>query len=70
MSPPTDGDRGCLKCGHDEVSTDKIATSGTGMSKMFDIQNRTFQTITCTNCGYTELYRGQSKGNMLDLFLG
>lgn len=40
------------------------------MSKMFDIQNRTFQTITCANCGYTELYRGQSKGNMLDMFFG
>lgn len=74
MSPPVDdrpGDAaGCLKCGHTETEVDSIATSGTGLSKMFDIQNRQFTVITCTNCGYSELYRGESTGNFIDLFLG
>ncbi|MFC3957706.1 zinc ribbon domain-containing protein [Halovivax cerinus] len=65
-----DGERGCPKCGHTKTETDEIATSGTGLSKMFDIQNRSFQVISCTNCGYSELYRSQSSGNMIDLFLG
>ena len=65
-----DGERGCPKCGHTETETDEIATSGTGLSKMFDIQNRSFQVVSCTNCGYSELYRNQSSGNMIDLFLG
>jgi predicted nucleic-acid-binding Zn-ribbon protein len=76
MCPPTDDlgpdgdDDGCPKCGHAETEIDEIATSGTGLSKMFDVQNRQFQVVSCTNCGYSELYRGQSSGNMIDLFLG
>lgn len=79
MSPPTDANatdhdptdrRGCPKCDHDQVETDSIATSGTGLSKMFDVQNRSFTVITCTNCGYSELYRANSSGNLVDLFLG
>ncbi|NUB89654.1 nucleic acid-binding protein [Haloterrigena sp. SYSU A121-1] len=65
-----DDDRGCPKCDHTETEIDEIATSGTGLSKLFDIQNRQFMAVSCTNCGYSELYRGQSSGNMVDLFLG
>jgi len=65
-----DGERGCPKCGHTKTETDEISTTGSGLSKMFDIQNRSFQVVSCTNCGYSELYRGQSSGNMIDLFLG
>jgi hypothetical protein len=73
MSPPAhhaDDESGCAKCGHTETEVDDIATSGTGLSKMFDIQNRTFTVVSCTNCGYSELYRGESSGNLVDLFLG
>mgnify|MGYP000053041320 CR=1 FL=1 len=75
MCPPTDdfGDSdetGCPKCGHGETEIDEIATSGTGLSKMFDVQNRSFKVVTCANCGYSELYKGTSSGNMVDLFLG
>ncbi|ADB62221.1 Protein of unknown function DUF2082, nucleic- acid-binding, Zn-ribbon domain protein [Haloterrigena turkmenica DSM 5511] len=63
-------DRGCPKCDHTGTEIDEIATSGTGLSKLFDIQNRQFMVVSCTNCGYSELYRGQSTGNMVDLFLG
>jgi len=76
MCPPTDDtgvkhrDDGCPKCGHTETEVDEIATSGTGLSKMFDVQNRSFNVVSCTNCGYSELYKGTSSGNMVDLFLG
>ncbi|MFC7129101.1 zinc ribbon domain-containing protein [Haloferax chudinovii] len=71
MSPPPSADRdGCPKCGHAETEIDSIATSGTGLSKMFDIQNRQFTVVSCASCGYSELYRGQSSGNFVDLFLG
>ncbi|MCH7662034.1 MAG: hypothetical protein IH933_16145 [Euryarchaeota archaeon] len=26
--------------------------------------------ISCESCGYSELYRGQSKNNVVDFFLG
>ena len=72
MCPPSDtpGHDGCPKCGHTETEIDEIATSGTGLSKLFDVQNRSFQVVSCANCGYSELYRGQSSGTMVDLFLG
>jgi predicted nucleic-acid-binding Zn-ribbon protein len=62
---------GCPKCGHTDAETDKIATSGGGLSKLFDIQNRGFETVSCTNCGYTELYKSDSgTSNIVDVFLG
>ena len=65
-----DGDRGCPKCDHTETEIDEISTTGTGLSKLLDIQNRKFMVISCVNCGYSELYRGRSSGDMVDLFLG
>lgn len=61
---------GCPKCGNRETEVDEIATSGTGLSKYFDVQNRSFTVISCTSCGYSELYKGQSSGNAIDIFLG
>ena len=61
---------GCPKCGGTEAETDEIATSGTGFSKMFDVQNRRFVVVSCAECGYSELYKGQSSGNAIDFFLG
>ena len=61
---------GCPKCGGTETETDEIATSGTGLTKMFDVQNRSFLVVSCANCGYSELYKGQSSGDAIDFFLG
>ena len=61
---------GCPKCGSEETETDEIATSGTGLTKMFDVQNRSFVVVSCANCGYSELYKGQSTGNAIDFFIG
>lgn len=63
-------ERGCPKCGHTETEIDSIATTGGGFSKLFDVQNRQFTVVSCANCGYAELYKGQSGGNLADLFLG
>ena len=65
-----DGEDGCPKCGDTETETDEIATSGTGLTKMFDVQNRRFVVVSCAECGYSELYKGQSSGNAIDFFLG
>ena len=64
------GDHGCPKCNGQEAEIDDIATTGTGLSKLFNIQTRRFKVVTCTNCGYSELYRGQDAEVMIDLFIG
>ena len=70
MEPPELDDTGCPKCGHRETEVDDIATSGTGLTKLFDVQNRRFTVVSCANCGYSELYKGDSKHDLADLFLG
>lgn len=62
--------RGCPKCGCEETETDEIATSGTGLTKLFDVQNRRFTVVSCADCGYSELYKGRSSGDAIDFFIG
>ncbi|MEG6511078.1 zinc ribbon domain-containing protein [Desulforamulus ruminis] len=61
---------GCIKCGHTEAEITEIATTGTGLSKLFDIQHNHFKVVSCKRCGYSELYRKDSSLNILDLFFG
>lgn len=63
-------EQGCPKCGNEDAKVDEISTTGTGLTKLFDLQNRRFQAVTCVNCGYTEFYRGQDSDIIIDLFLG
>ena len=60
----------CLKCQHTEYETGQFAATGGGLSKIFDVQNKKFTTVTCTNCKYTEIYKAETSGlgNILDLF--
>jgi len=59
----------CPKCGGRKADIDEIRTTGAGFTKYFNIQNRKFTTVSCSNCGFTEFYRGiRSSGasNVLD----
>ncbi len=58
----------CAKCGHDQFDTQEIRTTGK-YSRFFDMQNKKFTAVSCMNCGFTEMYRADSKGlgNILDL---
>lgn len=74
MSPPNGkaNDAGCPKCGHTETDVGTISTTGGGLSKMFDIQTNQFNVVSCTHCGYSELYRDDtaSGSDIVDVFLG
>jgi len=62
----------CPKCRHDDFETDQFAATGGGLSKIFDIQNKKFTTVSCTRCGYTEIYKTETStlGNIFDFFTG
>ncbi|MFN2744020.1 MULTISPECIES: zinc ribbon domain-containing protein [Bacillus] len=64
--------KGCIKCGSTEAGQKEIAATGTGLSKLFDVQNNRFLVVYCKKCGYSELYNKESStaGNILDLFFG
>lgn len=60
----------CPKCGCEEYEQDQFQATGGMFSKLFDIQNKKFITVSCKKCGYTEIYkRGTSTfGNIIDFF--
>jgi len=64
--------KGCIKCGSPDAATKDVAMTGTGLSKMFDIQHNQFTVVYCTNCGYSEFYNRESltTSNIIDFFFG
>ncbi|PTX52216.1 hypothetical protein C8P63_13132 [Melghirimyces profundicolus] len=64
--------RGCPKCGSTDAETGKIATTGSGISRILDWQNNEFHVVSCKSCGYSEFYRtkGSTGTKLLDLFFG
>ncbi len=60
----------CPKCQNSEFETDQFAATGGGLTKIFDIQNKKFTTVTCAHCKYTEIYKSETStmGNIFDLF--
>lgn len=70
LSEFVDGETGCPKCGHTEAELDDIATTGDGISRLLDVQNRRYRAVSCTRCGYTEFYKGRRPNEVIDLFIG
>ncbi len=66
----------CPKCGSSGARVKRIATSGTGLSRLFDLQHNKFLAASCERCGFTELYslavlEGTRPGmDVLDLLFG
>lgn len=62
----------CVKCGSTSFEKGEIRTAGGGLSKLIDVQNKKFFSVSCSQCGYTEFYKKTSSaaGNIADFFLG
>lgn len=68
----------CTKCKHDECHIKEVAMNGAGLSKVFDIEYNHFLFVSCTNCGYVEVYnpdvlRGKKSGvlgSVMDVLFG
>ena len=61
----------CSKCGNTEYDSGEIRATGGFWTKIFNIQNRKFITLSCKKCGYTELYSkagAKTAENILDFF--
>ena len=61
----------CIKCGNHNFEEDQLQATGGNFSKIFDVQNKKFITISCSQCGYTELYKAHTSTgmNILDFLL-
>lgn len=62
----------CPKCGNTQYESDQFQATGGNFAKIFDVQNKKFITLSCTRCGYTELYRGKTDDgwDVLDFLVG
>jgi len=63
----------CAKCGEHGATVNKLAMSGTGLSRLLDVQPYRYGFASCTRCGYTEVFNlkvlaeADSLGDVLDL---
>lgn len=66
-------DYSCMKCSNSTYTTDTIRTTGSGLTRFLNIQNRKFLIVTCEQCGFSEMYRqfpGGKMGTALDFIIG
>ena len=62
----------CPKCGNRQCEIGEIRTTGSFITKIFNIQNKRFTSVICTKCRYSEFYSMSSSniGNVLDFIVG
>ena len=46
----------CDRCGEQGAHVERVAMSGTGLSRLFEVQPYRYAFVSCDNCGYTEVY--------------
>ena len=46
----------CPRCKHTGAHVERLAMSGTGLSRLLEIQAYRYAFVSCINCGYTEVY--------------
>lgn len=62
----------CPKCGNKDFELGEAYIAGSILSKLFNVQNRKFSSVTCVKCKYTEFYQiPASKAlDVLDFIVG
>lgn len=46
----------CVKCGYEECEKNEAAMTGTGISKILDINYQHYLFVSCLGCGFVEIY--------------
>ena len=54
----------CPRCKNRGAHVERLAMSGTGFSRFFDIQRFRYAFVSCNTCGYTEIY---NLGTFIDI---
>lgn len=60
----------CPKCDNTTYEVSEMRATGGTWSKIFDVQNKKFSSVTCKKCSYTEFYKAKTGAlsNVFDLF--
>lgn len=46
----------CSKCHQHGARVERLAMSGIGLSRLFEVQPYLYAFASCNNCGYTEIF--------------
>lgn len=57
----------CAKCDGQGAEVQQLSMSGTGISRFFDVQPYRYAFVSCTNCGYTEVFNLKTLAGKDDL---
>ena len=49
----------CARCKQEGAHVERLAMSGTGLSRLLEIQAYRYAFVSCTSCGYPEVYNLQ-----------
>jgi predicted nucleic-acid-binding Zn-ribbon protein len=66
----------CSKCKATGASVKRFAATGTGLSRLLDVQHNVFIAVSCTACGYTDLFNPEilegkdNAGAIIDAIFG
>ena len=62
----------CPKCTNKTYDVGQLRATGGTLSKIFDIQNQKYTSVTCGRCKYTEFYKADTSAlsNIFDFFTG
>jgi predicted nucleic-acid-binding Zn-ribbon protein len=60
----------CPKCDNTTYDIGEMRATGGTLSKIFDVQNKKFTSVTCKKCSYTEFFKAKTSAmsNIFDLF--
>lgn len=60
----------CPKCKNHTYDVSEMRATGGTLSKIFDVQNKKFTSVTCQRCSYTEFYKASTSAlsNVFDFF--
>jgi hypothetical protein len=58
----------CLKCKHQEYELEEIRVAGSFWTKIFNIQNKIYTSVSCIKCSYTEFYKNQPSSKISNIF--
>jgi len=58
----------CPKCTHKEYDTGEMRVAGSFWTKIFNIQNKRYASVSCSQCSYTEFYKNQSSSRLANIF--
>ena len=58
----------CPKCNNQEYELGKMRVTGSFWTKIFNVQNKKYSSVSCEKCSYTEFYKEQGASRIENVF--